>query len=395
MWLYGALETTSSIEDRMRVGDTIYLDYQASTPIDDRVLMIMQDASKTLFGNPHAADHALGWRAAAAISAAANQIGNLFGLQGDDILFTSGASEANAIVIRTAEEIASRSQRTELLIGAADHGSIIGEAARSRLTQREIPLGHNGAPNPACLEAMISDATALVSIIGVNNENGAIADLKVISDICMERGVILHVDLAQAPLAMDIDLLDLNIAFATISAHKVYGPKGIGALLMAPGLSDEIEPVIVGAGQQGGRRGGTMPTELILGFGEACRLISDIGSNERKLIAAIRDDFVGRLETSQSAKLVGDISKRHPGNALMHFPGRDASDLLARLQPFIAASTQSACSSGSVEPSHVVQAMGYDRTYASECVRFSFGRLSDYEQVEQAIAILQDTLAEC
>lgn len=376
----------------MQIGDSIYLDYQASTPVDERVLQIMHAASATHFANPHAADHALGWRAAAAIEAAAAQVGNLFGLQGGDVIFTSGASEANAMAIRTAEEIALHSLRKEILIGTADHGSILNETAQSHLVVKHIPLDDRGAPDPRHLKAMISDATALVSIVGVNNENGGIADLKAISAICKSNAVPLHTDLAQAPLAMDINLLDLDIAFATISAHKLYGPKGVGALLTAPGMSHAVKPVIVGAGQQDGRRGGTMPTELILGFGEACRLISKMGRGERISVAALRDRFVRLVEDKQIGKLVGSLANRHPGNALMRFPGHNASDLLARLQPYIAASTQSACSSGTVEPSHVVQAMGYGRDFALECIRFSFGRFSDRKQVDQAVALIEDLL---
>lgn len=377
----------------MQVGETIYLDYQASTPVDERVVQVMHAASATHFANPHAADHALGWRAAVAIKMAAAQVSNLFGIQGDDVIFTSGASEANAMAIRTAEAIGLHSQRTEILIGAADHGSIINEAAQSHLSAEHIPLDESGAPDPRHIEMMISDATALVTIVGVNNENGAIADLKAISAICNSKGVLLHADLSQAPLAMDIDLLDLDIAFATISAHKIYGPKGVGALLTAPGMSDAIKPVIAGAGQQGGRRGGTMPTELIMGFGEACRLVSEIGQSEREIVAELRDRFVRLIEEKDIGTLVGSVENRHPGNALMRFPGQDASDLLARLQPFVAASTQSACSSGTIEPSHVVTAMGFERSFAAECIRFGFGRFSDCDQVDQAVAMIDGLLA--
>ncbi len=372
----------------MQVGETIYLDYQASTPVDERVLKIMQEASTKLFANPHAADHALGWHAAKAIEKAAEQVGNLFGLQGDDVIFTSGASEANAMVFRSAQAIVERSQRTEILIGAADHGSILNEAANSGLVVQQIALDEHGAPDPRYLKTLLNDATSLVSIVGVNNENGAIANLAAISNLCKSHGVMLHVDLAQAPTAMNVDLLDLNIDLATISAHKLYGAKGVGALLTSPGASEMMKPVIVGGGQQGGRRGGTMPTELIVGFGEACRLVRDFGENERTDVAAIRNRFVDLLEKKQIATLVGRLEYRHPGNALMRFPGCDSADLLTRIQPLIAASTQSACSSRSIEPSHVLTAMGHSRDFASECIRFSFGRFSTDEQVDTAVGIL-------
>lgn len=376
----------------MQVGETIYLDYQASTPTDQRVLKVMAEASATLFANPHAADHALGWRAAAALDIAASQVGNLFGLQGDDVIFTSGASEANAMVFRTAQAIAERSGRTEILIGAGDHGSIIREAESCGLVARFIALNDSGAPDVVDLKNLLSDATALVSIVGVNNENGAIADLAKISELCRSNGTLFHADLAQAPIALDLDLLELDIALVTISAHKLYGPKGVGALLTGPGSSELVRPVIAGAGQQGGRRGGTMPTELIVGFGEACLILQSVGQSERESLAVIRGLFVRCLEEKQIATLVGSLENRHPGNALMRFPGHNASDLLARLQPRIAASTQSACSSGSIEPSHVLTAMGFDREMASECIRFSFGRFSTEQQAIMAIQFLSEAI---
>ena len=376
----------------MQVGDTIYLDYQASTPVDGRVQDAMRAASLNLFANPHSADHVLGWRAAAAIETAANQVSRLFGLQAQDVIFTSGASESNAMAIRTAEKFAQSSGGTELLIGAADHRSIVNEAALCHLEVRRISLDEFGAPDPHSLKAMINEKTALVSIIGVNNENGAVADLKAIAAVCGSIGVTLHVDLAQAPLATDIDLLDIGVDIATVSAHKLYGPKGVGALLTGPCMSKFIKPVIAGAGQQGGRRGGTMPTELIVGFGEACQIANEIGQIERVRVSSIRDRFVRILEEKQIARLIGSREGRHPGNALMQFEGQDASELLSRLQPQIAASTQSACSSDKVGSSHVLQAMGYNNQIASECIRFSFGRYSTIEQANAAVAVLEATI---
>ncbi|WP_306031050.1 cysteine desulfurase family protein [Stappia sp. MMSF_3263] len=378
----------------MQVGDTIYLDYQAATPLDDRVFQVMQAAYATHFANPHAADHVLGWRAAAAIEKASAQIATLFGLQADDVVFTSGASEANAMALNAAKAISAQTGRNKVLIGSADHGSIRNEADSSGLTVRHIPLDERGAPDTKRLRTMLSDDTALVSVVGVNNENGAIAELAEIATVCKTHSVLFHADLAQAPLALDIDLLDLDIPLATISAHKIYGPKGVGALLVGPGASEFVKPAVVGAGQQNGRRGGTMPTELIVGFGEACRLVLQNGESERTRVADIRSHFVQKLKEKQIATLVGDLNLRHPGNALMRFPGHSALDLLARLQPHIAASTQSACSSGTPEPSHVLRAMGHDKTFASECIRFSFGRFSDLNQADRAVALLLGAVAD-
>lgn len=378
----------------MRVGKTIYLDYQAATPLDERVARTMQHASVSLFANPHAADHVLGWGAFSAIQRAAEQVGNLFGLQGDDVIFTSGASEANAMALRTARSRSQQYEGCEILVGAADHGSVMNEAISNGLSVRHVALDGSGAPDPEHLKSLLTDKTSLVTIIGVNNENGAVTNLKAFADICRAAGTMLHVDLSQSALASDIDLFDLEIGLATVSAHKLYGPKGVGALLVNPGIAEFSSPLIVGAGQQGGRRGGTMPTELICGFGEACRLIGELKETDRTRVAVIRNRFVDLCEQSQIATLVGDRDNRHPGNALMRFQGCNASDLLARVQPEIAASTQSACSSGSIEPSHVLQAMGLDRISASECVRFSFGRFSTENQATAAFEIMRKAVQE-
>ena len=329
----------------MQVGKTIYLDYQAATPVDQRVARVMKDASASLFANPHAADHALGWNAYVAIQRAAEKVGDLFGLQGDDVVFTSGASEANAMALRVARSISQQTDQNEVLVGAADHGSIMNEAISSGLAVRHIGLDGYGAPDPKRLERMLTDKTALVTVIGVNNENGAITDLKAVADICKTTGTMLHVDLSQSALASDTNLFDLEIGLATVSGHKLYGPKGVGALLINHGIAEFSSPLIVGAGQQGGRRGGTMPTELICGFGEACKLVGELKETDRDRVATIRDGFIDLFEQHQIATLVGGRENRHPGNALMRFQGCNASDLLARAQPEIAASTQSACSS--------------------------------------------------
>ncbi|KDA00711.1 cysteine desulfurase family protein [Hyphomonas oceanitis] len=378
----------------MRVGETIYLDYQASTPVDPRVRAKMLAAEETLFANPHAADHALGWRAAAAISESAQEIAGLIGMDADDLLFTSGASEANAMVIRAAQRIANETGKTELIIGAGDHSSILNEAAVSGLEIRYVPLGRDGSPDLDALSHLISTRTALVSLVGVNNENGAITDLESVNTLCEPAGIPWHADLSQAPLAMDLDLFALGISFATLSSHKVYGPKGVGALIMAPQASRWIEPLIQGGLQQGGRRGGTLPTELCIGFGEACSILRNEGAAERARVAVLRDRFVSKIEAKGIGHLVGKTARRHPGNALIHFAGIEAADLLGRMQPEIAASSQSACASGSVEPSRVVQAMGLSRATASECVRFSFGRFSDIVQIDETIEHLLAILRE-
>lgn len=372
----------------MRIGETLYFDYQASTPLDPRVGQVMREAEIHLFANPHAADHVLGWRAAAAIAEAARKIAALVGMAGDDVTFTSGASEANAMVFHAARRLAIETERNEVVIGEGDHSSVLNEAAASGLLIRTVALDKNGAPDLSALSRLISTRTSIVSLIGVSNETGAVTGLGAASELCAKSGALFHADLSQALLALDVDMYAAGLSYATLSSHKIYGPKGIGALVATPQAAKSISPLVIGGRQQNGKRGGTLPTELCVGFGEACRILSSEGEAERTRVASLRDAFVEKLETLNIAKLVGGRDARHPGNALMHFSGLDAGDLLSRLQPNIAASSQSACASGSVEPSRIVQSMGYSREFASACVRFSLGRFSDTAQIDEAIDFL-------
>lgn len=377
----------------MKIGETIYLDYQAATPIDPRVRQAMIDADSGLFANPHASDHILGWRAGAAIQAAATDIADYFGMSEHDLIFTSGASEANTMAILAAKTYASASGPTEIIICEGDHSSILNEAHRSELTVKTCPLRQDGSPSIEWLAQQVTKNTAMVTVIAVNNENGAIADLVRAAEICQENNALLHADLAQAPCAQDLDLAEIGISMATLSAHKVYGPKGIGAFLIAPEARQWVKPIILGGGQQNGIRGGTLPTDLCIGFATAINILKSESASERAKVAKLRNSFVTAIEDSRLGLLIGSRDNRHPGNALIHFPGHDAADLLSRLQPYIAASSQSACSSGTIDPSRVIQAMGYDRTAASECIRFSFGRFSDKEQVQEAMTYLKQALA--
>jgi len=378
----------------MRVGETIYLDYQAATPTDPRVRQKMFDADSALFANPHATDHILGWKASTAIEQSARTIAEYFGMAGNELIFTSGASEANTMAILAAAQFAAADARSEIVVCAGDHSSILNEATQSYLLLKICPIDANGHPNLDWLNRQVNAQTALVSVVGVNNENGAIANLDAISQICRHAGCLFHADLAQAPTAIDVDLAEVGISLATLSSHKIYGPKGMGALLASPDAFEWLKPIILGGGQQNGLRGGTVPTDLCVGFAAAVDILTTEAIIERDRIHALRDRMVQKIEDSKLGRLIGTLDNRHPGNALIHFPGIEASDLLGRLQPRIAASSQSACSSGTIEPSRVIQAMGYDRSTASQCIRFSLGRFTDETQIDEAIECLAAAIEE-
>ena len=376
----------------MRIGETIYCDYQASTPIDPIVVSAIASASQSLFANPHSTDHSLGWNASLAVSDSAATIARFVGMDADDLIFTSGATEANAMALYAIRNLVNSTGKKKIMVGEGDHSSVRKFQFDSDIAKVQIPLTSDGAPNTNWLSANLTDDFAGVSVIGVNNENGAISDLTKISKICGEKRVLLHVDLAQGLLAADIDLSELEVSFTTLSAHKIYGPKGIGALICSPYDRKNLIPFMAGGGQQNGLRGGTIPTELCVGFAAAIEILNEKKDSERTRVRKLRDYFVNQIVAKGLGELVGDLANRHPGNALIRFPNCDSSDLLSRLQPIVAASSQSACSSGLLVPSEIVLAMGYDRKVASETVRFSFGRFSTVRQINDVVAYLSKSV---
>lgn len=370
----------------MRFGNTIYADYQAATPIDPRVSAVMAEAEQTLFANPLSADHAAGWAAARSISDARCHVSDLLNVFPEDIRFTSGATAANDIALRLARGLADTGPRRGLIVGAGDHNSVLSGSQSSGLDVLRWPLRSCGAPDLDWLNAERLAKTAMVSVIGVNNETGVPSPLIEIAARCAAAKVPLHVDAAQMPLAMGFDPASLGASLATISSHKIYGPKGVGALYIGPDMIKTAQSFHL----DGDAIRGTPPTALLAGFGEACRLVDLEGDNERMSVARLRDRFVSLLQSTVGTVLVGTRVGRHPGNALLHIPSVSGADLLSRCQPDIAASTQSACRSEELEPSLVVQAMGYTQAFAENCVRFSFGRFTDVDQINELAEIVSE-----
>ena len=380
----------------MRSGSTIYMDYQASTPLDPVVFAAMERSWREDFANPHSAEHSLGWRAAAAIEAAADTLASQFGLGGDHVIFTSGATEANWLAIRGCV-LGHATSLDRVVISAAEHKSVQSAAKataeEANATLSTVRIDRAGKVDPQHLRETIGGHAALVSIIAVGNETGAINDVAELRRACGDRAI-LHVDASQAPASLDLHDLVPHADLITLSSHKAYGPKGIGALIVAPELRARMKPLMPGGSQQGGLRPGTVPTSLAVGFATAIARIADLRS-ERDEIAGLRDRFISGLNArAGSVYLVGEPSNRHPGNACVRIEHVDASDLLSALQPKIAASTQSACTSGTMEPSEVLLAMGLSYEEAQECIRFSLGRFSDASLVDEAIEVIAQCVDE-
>ncbi len=377
---------------------TIYADYQASTPLDPRVLEQMEPYWKEMYGNPHSNDHVMGWQAAVAVEEASQSVASLIGADPDEVIFTSGATESNNLALLGLARH-TKSNRRRILVSAIEHKCVLA-AARS-LAEREgfameiVPVDEQGFVDLDVLRTMVDETVLVVSIMAVNNEVGTIQDIKAISEILRPYGVLFHCDAAQAPCAMEMEGMASQADLISLSGHKVYGPKGIGALYIRRDMQDRIEPIIYGGGQQNGLRSGTVPTPMCVGMAAAIDILrSAEGPRERKRVAGQRDNFVELLKEQFPTLLMNGPagSLRHAGNANLRFPGLVAQDLLGSLQPRLAASTGAACTTGIPEPSHVLKALGLGESEAESSTRFSFGRFTSEGEIVEAVNLVSEAV---
>ena len=377
---------------------TIYADYQATTPVDPSVLERMAPYWNESFGNPHSSDHATGWRADKAVGEAASSVANLIGADADEIVFTSGATEANNLALFGLARRASPG-RNRILVSAVEHKCIL--AAAHALATREgfivetIPVNKEGFIDPGSIEKRLDDSVLMVSVIAVNNEIGTIQDVSTIAATLTAEGIPLHCDAAQAPCAMDVRHLATHADMVSLSGHKMYGPQGIGALVIRRDLHNRIEPLIYGGGQQSGLRSGTVPLPLCVGMGAAAAVLTNgEPAGERVRIARQRDRFIELLRLSGTSFAVNGptTARRHPGNANLRFDGIHAQEILGTLQPQLAASSGAACASGTVEPSHVLRAIGLSAPENDASIRFSFGRFTTDEEIDVAAKMVVKAL---
>ena len=382
----------------MRAKTFLYADYQATTPVDPHVLSAMEPYWKDSFGNPHSHDHIVGWRAEQATRAAAASVAALFGADDDEIIFTSGATESNNLALLGLARHSSN-QKKRILISAIEHKCMLAAARalvkRESFTAELIPVNSNGMVDLEVLNGLLGDDVLLVSLIPVNNEIGVIQDVESVAKLLADFGIPLHLDAAQAPCAMNLDGLTRHADLISLSGHKMYGPQGIGALYIRRELQERIEPVIYGGGQQQGLRSGTLPLPLCVGMGAAASLCATDGAaQERERIGRQRDTFVRLLKEGSATIVVNGPKKekRHPGNANVRFEGYSAQDILGVLQPNLAASTGSACTSGTPEPSHVLRALGLSLSESEASIRFSFGRFTTDEEIELAADLVLEAL---
>jgi cysteine desulfurase len=373
----------------------VYLDYQATTPADPRVVAAMQPYWSAVYGNPHSADHAFGWKADAAVETARTEIACLIGADPNEIIFTSGATEANNLAVLGIARAAPLTRR-RIIVSAIEHKCVLAAARAAAEEGFEVvtaPVTPEGFVEVNALAELLDDRVALVSIMAVNNEIGTIQPTKEIGELCRSRDITFHSDAAQAMNFLQIDVNDIHVDLLSISAHKLYGPKGIGALYVRRNSSLKPKPIIHGGGQELGLRSGTLPTPLCVGFGEACRIIHEERDDLNSHLADLRDYFLKSLLEAVPAAIVnGTLAARHPGNLNIRFPGIEAEIILNNLQPHVAASTGSACTSGQPEPSHVLSAIGLTSRAAESSIRFSFGRFNTTSEIDFAVSMIKNTL---
>ncbi|AQS86022.1 MAG: cysteine desulfurase family protein [Acetobacter aceti] len=359
----------------------IYLDNAASTPCDARVMEVMAPLFAEEFANPHSDTHAPGKRAAEAVEQARAHVAALIDADPREIIFTSGATEANNLAIKGAVRFRNRmgDGRRRVITVATEHKCVL-ESVRDLAQEGFEPVilgvDPNGQVDPAALREALAVPTALVSIMAANNETGVKQDLPALGRMVREAGALLHSDLAQAAGKMAIDVQALGLDLASVSAHKMYGPKGVGALFVRRRPRVRLEPLFSGGGQERGLRSGTLPSTLIAGFGEAARIARSEWQADDRHLAILADSLFHGLQERQTAFVINAReAPRLPGIISLRLPGAQAARVMEAL-PDMALSMGSACSSADLAPSYVLTAMGLSATEAAESLRLSPGRFT-------------------
>jgi cysteine desulfurase len=369
----------------------IYLDYSATTPVDPRVVDAMLPFLRGDFGNPASRSHAYGWRAEEAVETARGDVAALVGADPREIVWTSGATESINLAIKGAAQF-NRSRGRHLVSVRTEHKATLDtlrELERVGFEATYLEVRDDGLIDLDHFRDSLRPDTTVVSVMLVNNEIGVIQDVVAIGNICRERGIVFHVDAAQATGKVAINLADLPIDLMSFSAHKTYGPKGVGALYVRRKPRVRIEAQIHGGGHERGFRSGTLPTHQIVGMGEAFRLAKLEMATENERIRMLRDRLWAGLSRMDEVFLNGDIEKRVPHNLNVSFAFVEGESLIMAIKE-IAVSSGSACTSASLEPSYVLRALGRSDELAHSSIRFSIGRFTTEADVEFTVALLHD-----
>jgi cysteine desulfurase len=372
---------------RNRPATPIYLDYQATTPTDPRVVEAMLPYFTQKFGNPHSRNHPFGWEAEEAVEKAREQVAAIIGADPREIIFTSGATESNNLALKGVMRF-HKDRRNHLITCVTEHKCVLDSARHLEMEGVDVtylPVQQNGLVDLAALEAAITPKTALVSIMAVNNEIGVIQPLAEIGALCRSKGVYFHTDAAQAVGKIPLDVEAMKIDLMSISAHKIYGPKGIGALYVRRKPRVRLEALIHGGGQERGMRSGTLATPLCVGLGEACAIAQKEMPAEAARLEALRDRlYRGITSKLPDVFLNGDPERRIPGNLNLSFAYVEGEGLMMGIKD-LSVSSGSACTSASLEPSYVLRALGVEEELAHTSIRFGLGRFTTTDEVDLAV----------
>ncbi|KAJ0963327.1 hypothetical protein J5N97_028449 [Dioscorea zingiberensis] len=370
-------------------GRPLYLDMQATSPVDPRVLDAMLPFYLSRFGNPHSRTHLYGWESDAAVDQARSQIASLVNANPKELFFTSGATESNNISIKGVMHFVSQSKR-HVITTQTEHKCVLDSC---RYLQQQgfdvtyLPVRPDGLLDLETLTAAFRPDTGLVSVMAVNNEIGVVQPMEDIGRICRERNVPFHTDAAQALGKIPIDVDRMNISLMSLSGHKVYGPKGIGALYLRRRPRVRVEPQMSGGGQERGIRSGTVPTPLVVGFGAACEIAMKEMEYDNKHISALQERLLNGIREKLAGVVVnGSVEHRYPGNLNLSFAYVEGESLLMGLKE-VAVSSGSACTSASLEPSYVLRALGVDEDMAHTSIRFGIGRFTTEAEIDRAIEL--------
>ncbi|MFC3626196.1 IscS subfamily cysteine desulfurase [Vogesella amnigena] len=371
----------------------IYLDYSATTPVDPRVAEVMIPYLTEQFGNPASRSHSYGWVAEEAVEKARGQVAALVNCDPKEIVWTSGATESNNLALKGAAQFY-KSKGKHLITQKTEHKAVLDtmrELERQGFEVTYLDVQENGLVSLADFEAALRPDTILASIMFVNNEIGVVQPIAELGELCRARGVLFHVDAAQATGKVEIDLDKLKVDLMSFSAHKTYGPKGIGALYIRRKPRVRLEAQMHGGGHERGFRSGTLATHQIAGMGEAFRIAQEEMQAENARIRALRDRLWHGLQSIEEVYLNGDIDQRVPHNLNVSFNFVEGESLIMAIKD-LAVSSGSACTSASLEPSYVLRALGRNDELAHSSIRFSIGRFTTEQDIDYAVKLLQQKI---
>ena len=373
----------------------IYFDYSATTPVDKRVAEKMMQYMTTdgFYGNPASRSHKFGWQAEEAVDIARNQVADLINADPREIVITSGATESNNLAIKGAANFYNKKGK-HIITCKTEHKAVLDtcrELERQGFEVTYLDPETNGLIDLNKLNDAIREDTILVSIMHVNNEIGVIQDIAEIGEMCRARKIIFHVDAAQSAGKINIDLQHLKVDLMSFSAHKIYGPKGIGALYVRRKPRIRLESQMHGGGHERGMRSGTLATHQIVGMGEAFRIAKEELAQDEAHVTKMRDRLWAGLNDMEQVFINGDADKRYPGNLNVSFNFVEGESLIMALKD-LAVSSGSACTSASLEPSYVLRALGLNDEMAHSSIRFSFGRFTTEEEIDFAIDLIKKAI---